>query len=67
MSDKLLLDITEVAELLGISRPSVYELMHRQYYPLPYIRLGRRVKISRVELEKWIAECPRGDMTYALY
>ena len=62
MNNKLLLDIKEVAELLGVSRPTVYELMHRDYSPLPFIRIGKRVKISRTELEQWISECPRGDV-----
>ena len=38
MENKLLLSATEVSNLLGLSRPSVYQLMHRADFPM--IRIG---------------------------
>lgn len=37
MNNKLLLSITEVSELLGISRPSTYQLAHRADFPVVHL------------------------------
>lgn len=52
MEDKLLLSATEVANLLGLSRPSVYQLMRRADFPL--VRLGGRVLVPTEMLKKWL-------------
>jgi excisionase family DNA binding protein len=44
---------TEVAEILGISRPRAYQLMKDG--TLPVVRIGRSVRVPSTELEKWIA------------
>lgn len=54
MDDKLTLSVTETAEILGVSRPTVYTLIHRDDFPS--FRVGRRTLISRTGLEKWVEE-----------
>ena len=48
--DKLTYTVTEVAELLGISRTSAYECVHRG--EIPSLRLGRRLLVTRAGLEQ---------------
>lgn len=45
------LDIPEVAERLGICRSHAYELAGRDALPVPVIRLGRRLVVSRAALD----------------
>ncbi len=52
-----LLTIPKVASLLGVSRPTVYELIARE--GLPTIKLGRSVRVSPVSLQNWLAERER--------
>jgi excisionase family DNA binding protein len=53
-----LLSVEEVAELLGVSKRSVFRLADIQKLPAA-IRLGRSVRWDRFQLEKWIADgCP---------
>jgi excisionase family DNA binding protein len=54
MSERLLLRAEETAELLGVGRSKVWELIWTR--ELPAIRIGRLVRIPRSELERWIAE-----------
>ena len=49
----LLLSVTEAAALLGISRNLCYEQINTGQ--IPHVRIGRRVLVSRVALEAWIA------------
>ena len=57
--NKLLLDVSEAAELLGISRPTMYQLMNREDFHAG-IRIGTRRKISRKGLEEWIKQQMEG-------
>jgi excisionase family DNA binding protein len=50
-----LLGADEVATLLAIPRSSVYEYARRRKDPLPAIRIGRHVRFSRSDLERWLA------------
>ena len=59
MEDKLLLSATEVANLLGLSRPSVYQLMRRADFPL--VRLGGRVFVPTEMLKKWLDRQVQND------
>ena len=52
--DRLTLNVEEAAHLLGISRGLAYELA--QCGRLPVIRLGRRILIPRVALEKMLSQ-----------
>ena len=44
--------MTDVARFLRISRTSAYELLHRPDFPA--LRLGRRVRVMRDDLEQWL-------------
>ena len=47
--DRLTFTVTEVAELLGISRTTAYECVRRG--EIPSLTLGRRLVVSRVALD----------------
>lgn len=49
---KLALSVTETAQALGVSRPTVYQLLRRSDFPA--FRIGNRWLISRSGLEAWI-------------
>lgn len=51
--DKLVLTVTEAAEVLGISRGLAYELVRMG--AIPSLRLGRRLLVPRVRLEELLA------------
>lgn len=46
--------VDDLCALLQISRPTAYELVHREDFPK--IRIGRRVLIPRAGLEKWLED-----------
>ena len=52
--EPLLLRPLEVAELLGISKSKVYELLASG--ALPSIRIGSSIRVPVAELKKWIAK-----------
>ena len=54
MENKLLLSATEVSNLLGLSRPSVYPLLHRADFPM--IRIGGRVLVPVDGLRVWLTQ-----------
>ena len=56
----LLLSVDQAAKLLGISRNLCYEQISEG--TIPHVRLGRRVLVSRVALEQWIARQSLGDI-----
>lgn len=49
MADKLAIGTTEAARLLGISRPTLYQLLNRADFPS--FRVGGRVLISVAGLQ----------------
>jgi excisionase family DNA binding protein len=52
--DKLLLRPPEVAEVLGIGRSRVYELLAQG--ALPLVRVGRSIRVPTVELRRWVED-----------
>ena len=50
----LLLNITEVAEVLRLSRTKVYELI--AVAGLPTVRFGKSVRVSVIALQEWIEQ-----------
>jgi len=48
----LLLKPMEVAELLGLSRSKVFEMLASE--ELPAVRFGRVVRVPREQLDQWI-------------
>jgi excisionase family DNA binding protein len=51
--EKLLLKVPEAAELVGLGRSKLYELM--QAGEIPVIRIGRGVRIPASGLREWVA------------
>ena len=50
--EKLTMNISEAAQILGISRPTMYRLIARGDFPV--LRIGRRTLIPIAPLERWI-------------
>jgi excisionase family DNA binding protein len=48
------LKVPEVAEVLRIARSRAYELVGEG--EIPSVRIGRSVRVSRRELERWLEE-----------
>ena len=51
-NERLALSVTEAAACLGVSRPTVYELLRRDDFPS--FRIGTRQLISRDGLAEWV-------------
>ena len=51
---KMCMTVPEVAEAMGISRPTAYTLANRADFPA--IRLGKRIVIPRDAFESWLRE-----------
>lgn len=61
MSDKMepmAVSAPEAARLLGVSKPTLYELMGREDFPA--FKLGRRTLISVDGLREWVRNQSRG-------
>ena len=54
----LLLNVKQLAELLGVSDSSVYELIQEDDFP--FLRIGKRIVIPKEELRKWITAHTKG-------
>ena len=52
-SESIALSVTQAATLLGVSRPTIYQLLNRDF---PSFRIGTRRLISRAGLERWVQE-----------
>ena len=48
------LKVPEVAEMLQIARSRAYELVGNG--EIPSVRIGRSLRVSRKELERWLEE-----------
>jgi len=53
--DRSTLTVEEAARRLGISRKHAYELAAADRLPVPTIRLGRRLVVPRLALERVLA------------
>ena len=49
----LLLNVKQLADLLGVSDSSVYELIQEDNFPS--LRIGKRIVIPKEELREWIS------------
>ena len=58
-NQKLTMTISEFAEASGISRNLAYDLARRNELPVPVIRFGRRMVVSRKALERLLEEAGR--------
>ena len=51
---KMTLSVREAAELIGISKPKMYELIHSN--EIPSIHVGKKIVIARQALMNWLSE-----------
>jgi len=49
----LLLNVKQLADLLGVSDSSVYELIQEDDFPS--LRIGKRIVVPKEELRAWIS------------
>jgi excisionase family DNA binding protein len=54
-ADRSTMTVEEAAARLGISRTLAYELARTGRLPAPVFRLGRRIVVSRLALERVLA------------
>jgi len=54
----LLLNVKQLADLLGVSDSSVYELIQENGFPS--LRIGKRIVVPKEELRKWISTHTKG-------
>jgi excisionase family DNA binding protein len=50
----LFLNAKMVAQLLGVSPSSAYELMHEKGFPS--LRIGNRLVVPKAEFQSWVTE-----------
>lgn len=50
---KRLLSIAEASTYMGISTRTLHRMIHRRQ--IPFLRIGRLVKLDSHQLEKWIS------------
>ena len=61
-NEKLTISVTEAADMLGISKPTMYQLVKRADFGA-VVKIGRRTLISRSGLEEWVqAQAGRMDV-----
>ena len=53
---------TEAAKILGISRPTLYQLKNRADFPVSF-RCGKRVLFSVAALQTWVDQQVKGGGT----
>ena len=51
---KMTLSVREAAELIGISKPKMYELIHSN--EIPSIHVGKKIVIARQALMDWLSK-----------
>lgn len=52
MEDKRCYTVKELQEILGISRPTVYELLKRNEFR--WIQIGSNYRISKKSFDEWL-------------
>ena len=57
IQEKVALNVSEAAEILGVSRTLVYQLIHREDFPA--FKVGARTLIPRLKLEEWANSQPK--------
>lgn len=54
IDNRVTLSVAETAAALGVSRPTVYSLLHKQGFPA--FRVGGRTLVSVDGLRAWVAD-----------
>lgn len=55
-----ILNANQLAEILGISRASAYQLLHMESFPT--LRIGKRMLVPKDKLVMWIDQHTGGDV-----
>lgn len=50
----LLLSLADVARHLGVARDTLFELRRHGKFDVPELKIGRQVRIRRIDLERWV-------------
>lgn len=61
VDQKIAVSVTEAAQLLGLSRPTIYKLIRQGDFPV--MRVGSRTLIHRGKLEDWASKQAEGGDT----
>lgn len=54
LESRITITAKEAASMLGVSMPTMYELVHRQDFPS--IKVGRKILVNVEGLKKWVEE-----------
>jgi len=57
MQAKLTMNVTELSEQLGISKPTAYELTRRSDFPT--LKIGRRIVIPVEAFQLWLTNASK--------
>ena len=58
ITEKLALSVDEAAKLIGVSKPTMYNIIHTTDFPC--FKVGTRTLISRVKLAEWVEKQAEG-------
>ena len=58
-SDKFLLNLNEVGELISYHPQTLRNLISKGELPFPYVKQGRKVLVARADLERWVKSLTR--------
>lgn len=47
-----LLNVDEIAEILGVKKSTVYQWTHQRY--IPHVKFKKNVMFRQAEIEKWL-------------
>lgn len=51
-----LLSVIQAADYLGIGRATMYDLINRGECPVPVRKVGGRLKLAKVQLDRWLED-----------
>ena len=54
ITQRLALTPAEAAEAIDVSLPTVYQLIKRETDPLPSFRIGRKILVPVISLQRWL-------------
>ena len=52
--EKMVFSVREMADRLGLSMPTAYNLTKREGFPI--VRLGHKILIPVADLERWLSQ-----------
>jgi excisionase family DNA binding protein len=48
------LSLAEAASVLGIHRSTAWDLYRRGEFPVPVLKLGRRLRVTKLQLQRYL-------------